>query len=154
MKNYTFTLKKNTTSFDNNYNASAALKNALADNLASKYSWFNTNSTKPKTVYVDYLLKPSYTSVPTFSTYYDFDSNYSKAISILDAYGKRCYNNIARDEYDFEIDGVPVRIMDNMIQIGYHIFSTNASSAYYINLKPAVKKLIVDITIKISNYNY
>lgn len=157
MKNYTFTLKKNNNSFDNNYNAESTLKTILASNLADKYSWFAAPKAAPTRTKVIYVNNPSinsYSSVPTFKTYYDFDSDYLKAINLLDNYGKRYGTYTNRDEYDYEIDGTPVRIWDNMMQIGYHIIPTNASSTYYIGLKPAVKKLIVDITIKISNHNY
>lgn len=148
MKTYTFKINKtnNNSSYSNN---SMSLKNTIATNLANKYSWFDAPVSNSTTVYIG----PKETSyVNSLYESLNFNNDYAKALAILDNYGKKNFfhssDNV--DEYDYEIDGVPVRIFNDMIQVGYHLIPMKAASSYYINLKPEVKKIIVDITIKIT----
>lgn len=146
MIKYTFKLPKNNSNINYSYNNNSEyeLKSIIASNIASKYPWFDapTSKTYIKTTYK----KP---------TFFDFDTDYIKAINILDNYAAKKYNkqyltfSDGIDEYDFEIDGTPVRIFDDMIQIGNHMIAKNMSHSYYINLSPSIKKIILDITIKI-----
>lgn len=160
IKNYTFKLAKNndTISYNNSYNSYESsenyLKSIVANNLVNKYPTIfgSTYSVRPKTTvyYCDY--KPVVTNTATID--WNFNSDYAKAIAIIDGYGKKYYGNTSKDEYDFEIDGVPVRIFGDMIQIGYKIFSKNADSNYYINLPSTTKKTIINIVINITKNNY
>lgn len=156
MTTYTFKLPKNNTntsynSYNNNY--ISELKSTIANNIASKYPWLD-NSTS-KTTYTVTYNKPSSTPLFDFSSF-NFDSDYAKAINILDNYAAKKYNKKSLyfsdmiDEYDFEIDGIPVRIFDDMIQIGNHMIAKNASSYYYSSLNPIIKKTFINIIIKIN----
>lgn len=146
MIKYTFkTIKNNSNNINYSYNNSEyELKSIIANNIASKYPWFGApaSSTYITTTYKKPL-------------FLNFDTDYLKAINILDDYAAKKYNkkyltfSDGIDEYDFEIDGTPVRIFDDMIQIGYHIIPRNMPKSYYINLSPEIKKTIINITIKI-----
>lgn len=153
MKTYKFTLNNvndNNNYYNDYYNSNTTiddLKNKIANKLADKYSWF----AKP-------IHTSSSFSTPVYTTTYsssklNFDKDYYTMFDVINNYGKR-YSNNNIDDYDFTIDGTPVRIMGDMIQIGYHMFSTNAASNYYINLAPAAKKIVLDIVIKIKSYNF
>lgn len=141
MTTYKFNLKNSSNNNSYSSSNSSYLKSLIANSLADKYSWFNDT---PSTTYIS---TNHYT--PTYS-------DYGKALSILDNYAAKKYNkkylsfSNYYDEYDFEIDGTPIRIFDDMIQIGNHMIAKNASSNYYNNLSPSLKKIIINITIKIS----
>ena len=56
------------------------------------------------------------------------------------------------DDYDFEIDGIPVKIYQKFIQVGYDIIPLNNYSGYFANLKDEEKKeTIFNIIVNINN---
>lgn len=153
MTTYKFKLSNNNsnnTIYNNSY--ADELKSIIANNIAAKNPWLNPKKTKSSTIIFN-SIKPSYTNLGWFN----IDSDYKTAIKILDSYAAKKYNkkyltfSDGIDEYDFEIDGTPIRIFDDMIQIGNRMFSKNASKDYYINLEPSFKKIIIDIIIKIKH---
>lgn len=152
MKTYTFKINKNNNNRSYNSN-NYSLKDTIASNLANKYSWFDAPVSKST---VTYITGNSNSYVDSLYESFNFNNDYAKALAILDNYGKKNFfhssDNV--DEYDYEIDGIPVRIFNNMIQIGYTIIPMKAASSYYFALKPEVKKTIVDITIKIKKSGF
>lgn len=147
MIKYTFkTIKNNSNNSNYSYNNSEyELKSIIAKNIANKYSWLGAPASY--TYITTTYKKPSFFDIDT--------TNYIKAINILDDYAAKKYNkqyltfSDGIDEYDFEIDGTPVRIFDDMIQIGNHMIAKNMSPTYYVNLNPTIKKTILEIIIKI-----
>lgn len=145
MIKYTFNLKNNSNNKHSYNNSEYELKSIIANNIANKYSWLSAPASYTYTTTT--YKKPMFFNLDTI--------DYIKAINILDDYAAKKYNkqyltfSDSIDEYDFEIDGTPVRIFDDMIQIGYHMISRNMPNSYYINLSPEIKKIIIDITIKI-----
>lgn len=145
MIKYTFNLKNNSNNKHSYNNSEYELKSIIANNIANKYSWLGAPASYTYTTTT--YKKPTFFNLDTI--------DYIKAINILDDYAAKKYNkqyltfSNSIDEYDFEIDGTPVRIFDDMIQIGYHMIPRNMPSSYYINLSPEIKKIIIDITIKI-----
>lgn len=152
IKNYTFKLPKKTSNnvinANNSYNDSVNyLKTIVANNLTNKYPTIFT--TTGNDTYFS-----TYSSTPV-TLNWNYESDYEKAIKIIDSYGKKYYGTFDKDEYDFEINGVPVRIFSDMIQIGYKMYSKHIDSAYYINLPSTTKKTVIDIAIHITKkYNF
>lgn len=152
MKTYTFKINKTNNNTISNSNNIDSLKNTIINNLARKYSWFDAPASSATTVYFG---PASSGAIDSLYRSFNFDNDYAKALSILDNYGKKNYHSSDFvDEYDFEIDGTPVRIFDNMIQIGYHLIPKSAASSYYFAMKPEIKKLIIDVTIKITKTGF
>lgn len=85
---------------------------------------------------------------PFNSTNYNLETEFFGAMKALDLYAQN--NNPFKKDYDFENElGMPVKIFDNFVQIGYDIIPITTGSLSY--LKPKTKKTILDITIKIKN---
>ena len=132
MKNIIYTFKlgntKNNSNSTNNANAyTDAIKSTIYSNLTSKYPWFAAAANG--NIDTDYYA-PSNEIITNKVVSYTFTKKAPKkemsiydAIDILDAYAAKKYNHSSKDEYDFEIDGTPVRILGNLIQIGYHFFT-------------------------------
>lgn len=78
---------------------------------------------------------------------YDFDA-------FLDAMTYLANMDTLKDTYDFElIDGTPVKLFSDEIQIGYDLIpiKNNYTYADFTALKPKAKKTIIDIYIKLNH---
>lgn len=151
MKKYTFTVPK-TTSNDTTYytvkynkkSDSDTLKSYLIDNAIEKYPWLGGYSNKTITI------KPTtYTFTAPKYTYTEFYDKYSytSLYDLLNGYGKQYNSSDYVDEYDFKVNGVPVRIMSDRIQIGYHMIAKDN----FNYLSDGIKKNIYNIYININN---
>lgn len=134
MKKYTFTLPKNNAFTSNNY---YDLKSTIAKNIANKYDFFMSpeepKEETTKILLINNLETEFYNASKTF-TIYRYDLN----------------NPFYTKDYDFEINGVPVRVYDDHFQVGYTIIPRNPSKSYYTTLRPEVKKIMIDITLKVN----
>lgn len=156
MKKYTFTV--NNTKKDNNTNnfifkytkpnAVDNLKTYLAGEAVNKYPWlastygvtfeepwYKKYTPKKTTTYTFTMPKKTYEEL-----FYNFD--YTTLYDLLYGYGKKYVSSDFIDEYDFKINGTPVRIMSDRIQIGYDFISK-----YDFNLDTNMKQNIYNIYI-------
>lgn len=61
------------------------------------------------------------------------------------------HNYFEKDDYDFEFAGLPVKVYDTFIQVGYDLIPINASDAFFYGFTPKKKKIIIDIIIKVNS---
>ena len=132
MKIYTFNLenKKNKEYSINN------LKNDVYNSYGDKYDWWNklNSSKKDKTIIFNNYYHPT-TSIDYLTKAFDIIHNYRLL-------------SIPKDNYDFIINDIPVKIYDTYIQYGYDIIPLNSNNNYYSYSEPT-KKIIIEIITKI-----
>lgn len=134
MKHYTFKLENNNNSINN-------LKKNIFNSYSNKYPWWYT-LTDSKPYYYDTAtilsnhIKNIYNNSKTYCLYPDYDNSYSHT-----------------DDYDYIINGTPVKIYDSYIQYGYKLIPID-NKYLYINgyytkpTKETIIKIITTITIK------
>lgn len=155
MKTFTFNVNKKTnTSSNNSNNNSAYIDNLVLSNLKKTVPYlFTSNGTidvdyigndfvpNKKKVKIDITVKKPKKTIVVKDTYTDF----IKAVKYLAGHSSEC------DTYDFMmIDGTPVKIFSDEIQIGYDLIPLNDFTLdMYNKLSAESKKSVVDIYIKI-----
>lgn len=170
MKTYTFTLPKNNDS-------AKEYKNKLIERMITAYPWLTIDSKFDypySDIGIEHANAGDYITFGVSKSHnvswfpgdcnecskccadclfknainYDLEKEFLPA---MDALKEFAYANYPfKKDYDFETEyGVPVKFFSNFVQIGYDIIPFELGTIKYI--KPNVKKIIIDIVIKIKN---
>lgn len=165
MKTYTISFdnnitRNNTRTPNRDTNYSAIIDNAILANLKKNtpYLFGDTPKKEKKsaTIY-DFIGKktPKTTTFEfnlpgrkAFDIEITKDYSYDNLLNILSSISK---NYSSMDTYDFIIDGTPIKIFSDEIQIGYDLIPLNKlTKSFYDSLKESTKKTIIDIYIEIN----
>lgn len=151
MKTFNIKVNKTTNDTSNNTNFDSYIDNLVLSNVKKITPYIFTSDTdeeyiikpkKAKTINIDITI-PKKT---TFRT--SIKDKYSEFIKAVNYLAGKSYDT---DTYDFKmIDGTPVKIFDDEIQIGYDLIPLNAFTLdLYNKLSAESKKSIIDIYINI-----
>lgn len=167
MNTYTFTLPKNIIKA-NTY------KNKLINRIVNAYPWMTIDSKHDypySDIGIEYMRPGDAFSVGISNTHniswlpketfnvadligiqnYNLETEFEAAINALTKYANTHYPFYVEKGYDYkDMFGRPVKIFDDFVQIGYDIIPRK-DSYYFTNMKPEMKKTIIDIVIKVKN---
>lgn len=173
----TFNFKKNANPSSNKYmfklpsnDTTGSFKNQLLTNVMKAYPFltFKSKVDYPySSVGVELAKGGDYITVgmdstndiswlPSYANKYeaeciDLYTDFDRAMNALDNYARK--NNPFYDDYDYITEfGTPVKIYNDFVQVGYNIIPRN-NIHFLKGLRPAEKKQIINIIIKIKNYN-
>lgn len=149
MKTTVFTINKNNNNYGTNY--SKILDNIILDSLIKNNSYLFKNAKKKSD---DDLIDAMFDDINTYKyKRLKADDDFISACNFLANYGK---TNTYTIPYKMNTlyrlsDGTPIIFYDNEIQIGTDLYEYNMFSDinFISNLKPEMKKIIININIKL-----
>lgn len=149
MKTTVFTINKNNNNYGTNY--SKILDNLILDSLIKNNSYLFKSAKKKSD---DDLIDAMFDDINTYKCkHLKADDDFISACNFLANYGK---TNTYTIPYKMNTlyrlsDGTPIIFYDNEIQIGTDLYEYNMFSDinFISNLKPEMKKIIININIKL-----
>ena len=149
MKTTVFTINKNNNNYGTNY--SKILDNLILDSLIKNNSYLFKSAKKKSD---DDLIDAMFDDINTYKyKRLKADDDFISACNFLANYGK---TNTYTIPYKMNTlyrlsDGTPIIFYDNEIQIGTDLYEYNMFSDinFISNLKPEMKKIIININIKL-----
>lgn len=136
-------IKSTKYSFNLTNNKVSSFKSRLLNNAMKAYPFLKL---KEPTIVEDIY-------IPKNDLFNPLDNNllseFEIAMDALEKYSRRT----KKYDYDYVTElGEPVQIYKDFIQVGYTIIPrNNISPSFFMSLKPAERKTIIEITIKIKN---